>query len=227
MSIGADGLLVIETSKRADFKMRIINPDGSEVSMCGNGARCAALYAVERKIAKKELKIETRAGILEAEVVGLSVKIKLTNPKGIKPALELKVGKKKIKTSFIDTGVPHVVVFVKDLNKLNVAKLGSGIRYHAKFKPRGANVDFVKSIGSKKIEIRTYERGVEAETLACGTGAAASAVIASLVKGLKPHIDVLTKSGETLRVYFDSSKNRIKNVYLEGLAKTLYEARLR
>lgn len=224
LSVGADGMLVIENSKNSDFKMRIFNPDGSEASMCGNGARCAALYAVENRISGKELKIETGAGIVEAEVVGLSVKIKLTDPKGIKLGFDLKVDGKNVKANFINTGVPHVVIFVKNLKKTDVQKMGSQVRFHKKFKPEGANANFVRLVDSKNIEIRTYERGVEDETLACGTGAAASAIIAGLTKNLKPHIDVLTKSGEVLRVYFDTAP--IKNVYLEGEAKTLYEGRI-
>jgi len=225
-SVGADGLLLIEESKTADFKMRVFNPDGSEVSMCGNGARCVALYAVEKKISGRDVKIETDAGILEAEVIGLAVKIKLTDPKGLKLNFSLKLGAKTIKANFINTGVEHIVLFVKNLDSLNVGALGSKIRYHKKFKPRGANANFVKVLDSKRIEIRTYERGVEAETLACGTGAVASAVISSLIKGLKPHIDVITKSGETLRVYFELAGKKIKDVYLEGEAKTVYEGRL-
>ncbi len=225
-SVGADGLLLIEESKKADFKMRIFNPDGSEVSMCGNGSRCVALYAVEKRISGKELKIETAAGILKAEVIGLGVKIKLTDPKGIKPDFDLKLGGKKIKAGSINTGVPHVVIIVKNADKANVEGLGAKIRYHKKFKPQGTNVDFVEIVDSKNIKVRTYERGVEAETLACGTGVAASAIIAALTKHLVPHIDCLTKSGEILRVYFEINKNKIKNVYLEGEARTLYEGRL-
>jgi len=225
-SIGADGMLLMEKSKSADFKMRVFNPDGSEVSMCGNGTRCIALHAVENKISGKELKIETKAGIIEAEVIGLSVKIKLTDPKQIKLNFNLKIGKKSVSSNFINTGVPHVINFAKNLDKIDVQKMGSHIRFHKKFKPSGTNVNFVKVIDQKNIQVRTYERGVESETLACGTGAVASAIITSLTEGIKPHIDVLTKSGEVLRVYFDLEKRKVKNVYLEGEAKTVYEGRL-
>ncbi len=221
--IGADGLLVIEESKKADIRMRIFNPDGSEVDMCGNGARCAALYAVENSIAPKEMRIETGAGILDAEVVGLRVKIKLTRPKDIKLNRKLRVGGRTYSVHSINTGVPHAVVFCKGLDKTNIEALGSGLRYHKAFKPKGINADFVTIVNKKEIRVRTYERGVEAETLACGTGAAASAIIASLIFGLKPHIDVITKSQEILRVYFDLAKNRVKNAYLEGEARVVYK----
>jgi len=222
-SVGSDGILLIEESNKGDFKMRILNPDGSEVDMCGNGSRCVALYAVENGIAGKTMEIETRAGVIRAEVVGLSVKLALTNPKDLKLDLSLTIGKKRHKIHSINTGVPHVVSFVKNLEKVNVARLGSKIRHHREFGPEGANVDFVKVKGPREIVIRTYERGVEGETYACGTGAAASAVISGLIHGMAPHVDVHTVSGETLRVYFDIKGNGIRNVYLEGEARVIYK----
>jgi len=222
LSIGADGTLFIEDSVKADFKMRIFNPDGSEAQMCGNGSRCVALYAVENKIAQKEMKIETKAGILDAEVIGLKVKIRLTDPKAIKLNRKIKAGKRQYTIHTVNTGVPHAVCFVKKLERIDVEGIGSMLRRHRAFKPAGANVDFVEPVNKKTIRIRTYERGVEAETYACGTGAAASAIISSLVCGLRPHIDVETKSKETLRVYFDIKGNTVKNIYLEGEARLVY-----
>ena len=226
LSVGADGLLLIEDSKKADLKMRIFNPDGSEVDMCGNGSRSVALYAVESGIAPKDMRIETGAGIIDAEVIGLNVKVRLTDPKDLSLNKRLKIGKKVHKVHFINTGVPHVVSFLKDIDKLNVGSIGSKIRYHKSFKPEGTNADFVKVLNPKEIKIRTYERGVERETYACGTGAAASAIASGLVYGFKPHIDVTTKSGEVLRVYFDIKGRRINNVYLEGEAKVVYKGRI-
>jgi diaminopimelate epimerase len=224
--VGADGLLVIEDSRNGDFRMRIFNPDGSEVDMCGNGSRCAALYAVENGIASKDVRIETRAGMIDAEVIGLRVKVKLTDPKNIKLNKNIKLGKKGRKVHYVNTGVPHAVTFFDNLKNIDVTGMGSALRYHKSFKPKGTNADFVKIRGLKEIEVRTYERGVEAETEACGTGAAASAVVSNMIFGLKPHIDVITKSGEVLRVYFDISKKKIKNVYLEGEAKVVYKGGL-
>ena len=225
-SIGADGLLLIEDSKKADFKMRIFNPDGSEVEMCGNGSRCAALYGVERGIAEKDMKIETLAGILEANVVGLKVKLKLTDPLNARLNKSLKIGKKIYKIHSINTGVPHAVIFSENIQKINVERLGREIRHHKSFEPEGTNADFVKIIGPNEISVRTYERGVEAETYACGTGAVASALISSLFHGLKSHIDVNTKSKEILRVYFNIKGKKIKDVYLEGEAKMVYTGRI-
>ncbi|MFH1753813.1 MAG: diaminopimelate epimerase [Candidatus Omnitrophota bacterium] len=227
LSAGADGMLVIEDSRNADLKMRIFNPDGSEVDMCGNGSRCAALYALENGIAPKQMKIETGAGIIDAEVTGLKVKLKLTDPKAVKLNRKIRVGKRSYTVHTINTGVPHVVVFVKDIEKVDVAGLGSKLRYHRLFKPRGSNADFVKVESLKEINVRTYERGVEAETYACGTGSVASAIIANLVFGLKPHIDVITKSGETLRVYFAAGKNKVKDVFLEGEARVVFQGKVK
>lgn len=226
LSVGADGLLLVEDSAKADFKMRIFNPDGSEVEMCGNGSRCTALYALENNIAPKDMKIETKAGVIDAEVVGLRVKLHLTDPKDVKLNTKLKIGKKVYKIHFINTGVPHVVIFLDNLDKIDIENLGSKIRYHKRFKPEGTNANFVKVLNPKEIKIRTYERGVEAETYACGTGAVASAVVLSLIYESKPHIDVNTKSGEVLRVYFDIKGNNVKNVYLEGQTRVVYKGRI-
>lgn len=222
-SVGADGVLFIEASEKWDFKMRIFNPDGSEVDMCGNGSRCVALYAVENGIASKNMCIDTTAGVLNAEVTGLKVKVKLTNPKDVKLNKKLKIDNKTRKIHYLNTGVPHAVLFVNDIDKVNVEKIGSNLRFHRAFKPEGTNVDFVEISGLKEISVRTYERGVESETYACGTGAAASAIVSNLIFDLEPHIDVLTRSGEILRVYFDIKKKKIKDVYLEGEARVVYK----
>ncbi len=226
-SVGADGLLVIGDSEKADIEMRIFNPDGSEVDMCGNGSRCAALYAVENGLSSREVSVETRAGVIYAEVVGLRVKVKLIDPGKIKLNRRIKLGGKIRKVHSVNTGVPHAVVFLDDIDKIDINAMGSALRRHRGFRPEGTNADFVRVRGLKEIQVRTYERGVEAETGACGTGAAAAAVISNMVFGLKPHIDVMTAGGETLRVYFDvSGKKRIKNVYLEGEARIVYKGGL-
>ena len=223
-SIGADGLLVIEKSKRADFKMRIFNPDGSEAEMCGNGSRCVALYASKHGIVKRtEMTIETLAGIVDASVKGDIVKVKLPDPTDIKWNLCLTIHKCPYKLSFVKTGVPHVVHFVDDLDKVDVKTLGYGLRHHKEFAPEGANADFVKVVGKNEIKVRTYERGVEDETLACGTGAVASAIIAAEAEKLSPPITVQTRGGERLKVYFELIDGNFRNVYLEGKAKLVYE----
>ncbi len=223
--VGADGLLVLEKSKIADVKMRIFNPDGSEAEMCGNGARCVAFYlGTRQEVGGRRLKIKTKAGIIESEVNDENVRIKLTNPKDIKLDIPIKINKRPLKVNFINTGVPHTLIFVEGLDKIDVVNLGRQIRYHSRFKPAGTNVDFVEVLGNNSIENRTYERGVEDETLACGTGAVASSLIAyrlSLI-AISP-TDVLTRSGEILKVYFNKVGNNFKDVWLEGRAKIVYK----
>jgi len=223
LSIGADGVLVLEDSKKADFKMRIINSDGSEASMCGNGARCAALYAVTNKWCGNELKIETGAGIVAASVKAPQVKLKMTDPVGLELNRGLNVDNLVMQSHFINTGVPHVVYIVEDIEEYPVREMGAKIRHHKDFAPAGTNANFVKVIGDNEIRVRTYERGVEDETLACGTGSTASAIIAALVSGLKSPVKVKTQSGEMLTVYFEASGNKVSKVYLEGSAKIVFE----
>lgn len=224
--IGADGLLVLGKSSRADFKMRIFNPDGSEAEMCGNGLRCAALFSVKYSaFSVQKKKIESKAGILEAEVKGARVKVKMTQPKNIKLNIPLKINNRKIKVNFIDTGVPHTVIFVEGLDKIDAANLGRQVRFHQKFMPRGTNVDFVEVIDKNNIKIRTYERGVEDETLACGTGSVAAALITAYSLPLTAcnQINVHTKSGEVLKVYFDKIGKNKFDVWLKGRAKKIYK----
>ena len=223
---GADGLLVIEPSKKADFRMRIFNPDGSEAEMCGNGSRCAALYAYRKKIAGLKMTIDTIAGILNAGVKGDVVKVRLTEPKDIKWNLCLVINKCPYKVKFVDTGVPHTIYFVDDLEKVDVRELGASIRYHPEFSPRGTNADFVKVAGRGAIKVRTYERGVEDETLACGTGAVASAIIAAESENMPSPVTVETRSGEKLKVHFEMIEGEFRNVYLEGKARLVYEGEI-
>jgi diaminopimelate epimerase len=222
--IGADGMLVLEKSRKADIRMRIFNADGSEAEMCGNGARCVALYInTEHRTPNTERTIETKAGIIRAHVKGNNIKIKLTEPKNIKLDLPINVNNRNLKVNFIDTGVPHTVIFSSGLEKIDVFNLGQLIRYHKKFAPRGTNVDFIEALGSNSVAIRTYERGVENETLACGTGSVASALIFALKSKAKDRVYVGTKSGETLSVYFKRIGNKLNDVWLEGKASSVFK----
>jgi len=231
--VGADGFLVLRKSKIADVKMRIFNPDGSEAEMCGNGARCIALWvnairntspAQAGKAQYSILKIETKAGIIESQVNGNNVKIKLTDPKDLRLDIPIKINNRPLKVNFINTGVPHTVIFVEGLDKIDVFNLGRQIRYHQKFKPAGTNVDFVEVLSDNSIKIRTYERGVEDETLACGTGVVASTLLYAIRYTLYATslIEVHTKSGEILKVYFDRIDGKFTNVWLEGKTKIVY-----
>ncbi len=216
--IGADGLLLLEESKIADIKMRIFNPDGSEAEMCGNGLRCVALYK-----AKNQIKIETKAGITEAGVRKDNVKIKLIDPKDIKLDIPIRINNRNLKVNFVDTGVPHTVIFVLDLEKIDVFGLGRLIRYYKRFRPKGTNVDFVEVVGKNTIAVRTYERGVENETLACGTGVVASALIFALKADIADKVFVHTRSGEILTVYFIRVGDKFNDVWFEGKTRIVYE----
>ena len=216
--IGADGVLLLTKCKGADFRMRIFNADGSEAEMCGNGARCAALF-----MGKKKSRMLTLAGIINNQVSGARVKIQLTAPKDIKLDVPLSVNGRKIKVNFINTGVPHTVIFVEGIDRINVPQIGRAVRYHNQFAPAGTNVNFVEVGKDNLIRVRTYERGVEAETLACGTGSTASALIFALKHNLNNLVNVRTQSQEILKVYFKKSKEILDNIWLEGSAKIVYK----
>ncbi len=222
ISIGADGLLLIEKSSKNAFKMRIFNPDGSEAEMCGNGARCIARFALEKKIARDEMVFETSSGEVEALVGKKMVRLKMSEPTDIRLSIKLKIGGKEYTVHYVITGVPHTVLFVMDLDKADVHRLGRKIRRHRQFQPEGTNVDFVKVHNKNSISIRTYERGVEDETLSCGTGAAASAIVSALLEKTKSPVMVRTRGGSTLKI-----RSAGKNIYLEGEAKPVYEGKVR
>ena len=223
-AIGADGLLVLESSRKADFRMRIFNPDGSEAEMCGNGSRCAALYVVGK--ARGHVSFETLSGRLDATVRGNTVKVKLPNPHSFRPNRKVTVCGKKLTLHLINTSVPHAIQFVNNLARVDVERCGEVIRHHRLFKPRGTNADFVKVLEPGRIEIRTYERGVEGETLACGTGSAASALIVAKLKGFRSPISVLTKGGERLKISFEEKDGQFENVCLEGRVAQVFEGRI-
>jgi diaminopimelate epimerase len=216
--IGADGLLLLSKCRGADFRMRIFNADGSEAEMCGNGARCAALL-----YAKKKSSILTASGIINCEINGDRVKIQITNPKDADLDIPLGLNGRKIKVNFINTGVPHVVIFVNGIGDVDVRQLGSNIRHHKEFAPAGTNVNFVEPIANNLIRVRTYERGVEDETLACGTGSIAAALIFAIKNNVNDLVRVRTQSKETLRIYFKKSGSLFNSVWLEGGAKIIYK----
>ena len=226
VSVGADGLILIEPSKKADFKWHFYNADGSEAEMCGNGGRCAARFAYLKGIAGPSLKFETLAGILSATVDGKKVKLELTKPFGLKLDETLLVDGEKEDFSFINTGVPHVVLFRKDLEKLDIVKIGRAIRRHSDFAPAGTNVNFASVQKGNQLAVRTYERGVEDETLACGTGVVASALVAAFKGLVKSPVSVRTRGGEVLTVHFEIEGKEVKRVFFEGDVHIIYEAEM-
>ena len=226
-SVGADGILLLENSPKAAFKMRIVNSDGSEAEACGNGFRCIALYA--RKILKlpASFRFESLSGLIDAKVMaGDDVRVRLVQPRDLKLRGDLIVSGNRLHYSFINTGVPHAVIFVEGLEKINVAQLGKAVREHPDFKPKGTNVNFVQVRAKNAIEVRTFERGVEAETLACGTGSTASAVISALLGYTRPPVAVKTKGGEVLNIDFKFRDKKPEQVTLEGQARFVFEGQI-
>jgi diaminopimelate epimerase len=224
--IGADGLILVEDAHEADFKWRFYNADGSEAEMCGNGGRCAARFAFQAGIAPATLHFETNAGIVEAQVDGSSVKLQLPRPNDLRLDIGLEVHGDTLSAHYINTGVPHCVIFTTDIKNAAVLKLGRAIRYHDRFRPAGTNVNFVQILGSHDVTIRTYERGVENETMACGTGSVASALISSYKQLVESPVRVRTQGGDVLIVHFVQGDNGIDDVFLEGETVFVYSGQL-
>ncbi len=234
LSVGADGLILLEDDPEVDFQWRFYNADGSVAEMCGNGARCAARFAFLSGITSQtKMAFRTLAGIIEAELRGSRVKIRTTPPQGQKSRFELQTSDRSFLLDFVNTGVPHAIHFLETagaLEEARVSEWGRALRFHPHFQPAGTNVNFVHVRDTHRLTIRTYERGVEGETLACGTGSIASAIMAALRGLVESPVDVLTRSGETLTIYFTHSSGQagssFSDVCLEGDARVVYEAEL-
>jgi len=219
MAVGGDGIILLERpepSSSADIRMRIVNADGSEAEMCGNGARCLAHFANGLGAADTELTMQTLAGIVRASVDGMTVRVDLTKPTAIESKGELEFAGARAEVWYTDTGVPHAVVFVDDVQRVDVRALGKAIRFHEAFRPRGANANFVGVAGDGRILVRTYERGVEDETLACGTGSTAAALVTAAKHGWSSPVTVEVRSGEQLVVHFAGSPPAYDSAALEG-----------
>jgi diaminopimelate epimerase len=218
-SVGADGLILIEESTKADFGWNFYNADGSVAEMCGNGSRCAARFAYRHKIvARKKMSIETLAGNVEAEICAEDevVRVKMTQPFDFKLDISLALGGEERAVAYVNTGVPHAVIFVQE-DDVPVKTWGRKVRFHELFEPKGANANFVKLLPDGKLKVRTYERGVEGETMACGTGAVASALLASILKGIDSPVEVVTSGGDVLTIFFDLHDGPVaENIFLQG-----------
>ena len=226
LSVGADGLILIENTLRATFRMRYLNADGSPADFCANGTRCAARFAFVNVIAPKRMTIETGAGIVGAEVSdGGQVTLSLPSPHSFQLDRPLRVGDMVVRGSSLIVGVPHYVLFLRDaLWSQDIVPLGRALRSHPELKPDGANVNFVVVREPGVIEVRTYERGVEAETLSCGSGVVASAVTSALFNKTKSPVKVRTRSGITLEVSFVLEGGVPRDVQLRGDARIVYRA---
>jgi diaminopimelate epimerase len=222
--IGADGILLLENpSNHADFRMRYFNADGGEAEMCGNGARCFARFANKMAGAGGKISFETPAGVISAELAGDLVTLQMTEPTDLRLSVPLQVGAEKKIVHFINSGVPHVVIPVTQVGDVDVPQEGSAIRHHEAFSPKGANVNFIEKRGASKIVVRTYERGVEDETLACGTGVVASALVFAVTENAKGPIGVVARGGDELQVGFKKTGTQFENVTLTGPAEFVFE----
>ncbi len=227
-SVGGDGVIFIENAKRADFSWQFYNGDGSKAEMCGNGARCAARFAYRNGIAGRTMSFETYAGIIKAEICHDEeyVSVELTAPTDLKTDLAITLDGEGKKLLSINTGVPHAVVFTDD-EDVPVKKWGREIRFHKMFQPAGTNANFVTPLKNGGLLVRTYERGVEDETMACGTGAVAAAILAVVTGKVSSPVEIRTSGGETLTVAFELlADQEIRKVFLTGPARIIYEGKL-
>src|SRR6266852_2372075 len=241
LSVGADGLIFIEKSPKAHFRWRFYNNNGGEAEFCGNGARCGARFAYLKRIAPKKMRFEGAAGVVEAMVDGECVTVRVPDPTDLRLNIRLDIPPHRrrrtdlgapsqpshmgmtLEGHAINTGVPHFVYFVHDTSTAEVIGLGRQLRRHDFFKPAGTNVDFVEVVDRRTIRIRTYERGVEDETLACGSGAIAAALISSAVHKVESPVTVLPLSRSPLAVSFLADGPRFTNITLTGEARAVYE----
>lgn len=225
-SVGADGLILIENSDVADFQWQFYNADGTQAEMCGNGARCAARYAHVKGIAPATMSFMTVAGLIRAEVKGDLVQLEMTAPKDTVLHAKFDFGGESRVSHFSNTGVPHAVYFVNDNSQTPVKEWGHEIRFHSQYQPAGTNVNFAERTSKSSLMVRTYERGVEDETMACGTGAVACGVIGGLLGLVESPVAVTTSGGEVLTIYFELQGQDVQSlsgVFLEGPASFIYE----
>ena len=221
--VGCEGIILIQKSEKADFKMRFLNPDGTEAEMCGNGSRCTAAFAHAIGATRgKAMTMETQCGLVDAQISDSGVCVWMPEPTRRSYGIELKVDGTTICGDFINTGVPHFVVQVPNLSEVDVNRLGRMLRLHPTFAPDGTNVDFMTLRASNRMSMRTYERGVEAESGACGTGAVACAVVAVERFGFSLPTQIKTPSGYDLIVDGDWRKKKCTGLTLTGPVKFVF-----
>lgn len=226
--VGADGLLMVENpANGSDFRMRYYNSDGGEAEMCGNGARCFTRFALGlRPDGAAQTSFETEAGVIQARLIGNQVELQMSEPHSLAAGTELTVNGRPLTVHFINTGVPHAVVFVDNLEMVDIRTDGAAIRYHEHFAPKGTNANFVQVLAPGRIQVRTYERGVEDETLACGTGVVACSLIHSQRDQAASPIAAQVRGGDTLTVGFEATDSGFRQVTLLGPADITFQGSL-
>ena len=226
--VGADGIILLLPcgSGKADWAWEFYNSDGSTGEMCGNGARCFARFVQRVTGDPRDFRFETEAGVIAAQFQGARVTVSLTEPEDLRLDQQVPLAGGFQTIHCLNTGVPHAVLFVPDADKALVQQLGPEIRRHPAFAPKGTNVNFVQLLGPGQIRVRTYERGVEGETLACGTGVTASALISSRVHKFGSPVSVQVQGGDRLEVSFEEKNGGFAGVRLSGPADFVFEGRV-
>jgi len=220
--IGADGVILLENSAKADCRMRIFNADGSEAEMCGNGIRCLMKFLHELGAASSKCTIETMERTLQVELKGDLVSVSMGSPSSMRWNFPIQVGSDTFDMNFLNTGVPHAIMFMKQIDSFDMALWGPRVRSHPMFLPHGTNFNIATPPADGEVAIRTYERGVEGETLACGTGATAAALAAARVYDAPSPVRVRTASNETLEIGFQRDGDQFSQVTLTGPANRIY-----
>ena len=212
--IGSDGLMFLENSDHADFKMRYFNSDGNEGSMCGNGGRCIVAFANKLEMVKKYFVFDAIDGLHHAELSDSEIRLKMNDVDGIE-----KIGN----DFFLNTGSPHYVRWATNINSIDVFKEGREIRYNERFNKTGTNVNFIE-LSEDLLHIRTYERGVENETLSCGTGTVAAAIVSTIGEDNDTFSILVKTSGGSLNVCFNkASSTKFTDIWLNGPASFVFE----
>ncbi len=227
--VGADGLLAVEPAEQgADVKFRYYNADGGEAEMCGNGARCFGRFTAQvLGTQQKNLSFETIAGTLGAQLIGDEVCIEMSDPFDLEMNAPVEIADFEFPIHNLNTGVPHAVAFVQDLEETDIVTSGAAIRYHDHYQPNGTNANFVEIIAPDHLSVRTYERGVENETLACGTGITACALIHHLLTGTPSPIKISVRGGDDLSIGFEAHENgTFSKVTLTGPADFVFEGEI-
>jgi diaminopimelate epimerase len=226
--VGADGILLLvpSVSGKADWAWEFYNSDGGTGEMCGNGARCFARFVQKLTGLSRGFTIETEAGIITASLHGDRVTVSLTQPADLRLSQQVPLSGGVQTVHSLNTGVPHAVLFVPDADRVMVPQIGREIRRHAHFGPEGTNVNFVQRLGPNHIRVRTFERGAEGETLACGTGVTAAALIAARLHGFTSPVKIQVQGGDQLEVSFKDEGSEFADVQLSGPAEFVFDGRI-
>ena len=234
LGVGADGVVIAtacEAPELADLAARHFEPDGSEATLCGNGTACFVRWAADNGwVTREEIRVLTAAGVVRGRRSdGAYIRVCIPLPEDMRGDLVVPAGGRDWPADYVVTGVPHLLLYVDDVAGLDVARLGPPLRHHEMFAPRGVNADFVQVLREGELAIRTFETGVEGETLACGTGSAAAAIMAArrfgwgqdYRSGQKPVL-IHVRSGDVLRVYFEAIADQVRDLCLETVVRFLY-----